>query len=71
MNLDASVIVVKSHDISTAVFDVDTVDNMLYYYDRDVDTRKRTPLGRTSPEIIMHSDNDLITESMAVDWIGR
>ena len=59
-----------SNDFHVQTFDIDTVNNTLYYFDGNY--MKRVPLDQLDdePEIIF-TDLDLTTNSIAVDWIGR
>ena len=61
-----------SHDTSAQFFDIDTVDNILYYFNGNERCMKRVPLGQIdqTPESIF-SDPGLSVTSIAVDWIGR
>ena len=70
MNLDGSMVDATPHDLHVHTFDIDTVDKMLYYYDRDDDNIKRAPLDQDTPETIYTHDG-LYPDGIAVDWIGR
>ena len=71
MSMDGEVYHRTPHDgVEVHVMDVDTVDDMLYYYDLVTHIMKRSPMNNTTQEIInIHSA--LGAEGMAVDWVGR
>ena len=71
MNLDGSMVHTTHTGISSTVFGIDSMDNMLYYYDIDDDTIKRTPLDQNIPETIYTSASNHDADGIAVDWIGR
>ena len=71
MSMDGEVDYRTPHNaVEVYVMDVDTVDDMLYYYDVFTHTMKRSPMNNTTQEIINRHDA-LGAEGMAVDWVGR
>ena len=58
------------HDIPVHYFDIDTVDNRLYYFDEDDHYIKRTPIDNSANKNI-YTHDDLRVNEIAVDWIGR
>ena len=70
-NLDGSMHSHTRHGkLETDYFDIDTVDNMLYYFDRDDGYIKRAPVDDTTTETLTTLDG-LRVWNIAVDWIGR
>ena len=71
MSMDGEVDYRTPHyGVEVHVMDVDTVDDMLYYYDLVTHIMKRSTMNNTKQEIInIHSA--LGAEGMAVDWVGR
>ena len=59
-----------SNDFHVQTFDIDTVNNTLYYFDENYMKRVSLDQLDDEPEIIF-TDLDLTTNSIAVDWIGR
>ena len=52
------------------MFDVDTTDNMLYYFDHGDGYVKRASIDSTEAESL-YTHIGLDVWSIAVDWIGR
>ena len=70
MNLNGSMVDSTPHDMECHVFDIDTVENMIYYYDGRDDELKRAPLDQDTPETI-YTHAGFFPDGIAVDWIGR
>ena len=58
------------HGMRIYDFDIDTVDNMLYYFDVDDRYIKRAIIDNTTTETLYTHDG-LSIRDIAVDWIGR
>ena len=52
------------------VFDIDTVENMIYFFNWQDDEIKRAPLDQDTPETLYTHDG-LFLDGIAVDWRGR
>ena len=61
------------YDMVNLVFDIDTVENMIYYYDWRDDKIKRAPLDPLDQgtPITLYTQDGLALDGIAVDWIGR
>ena len=59
-----------SHDMVINFLDIDTVDNMFYYFDWDDRYIKRVLIDNTTTESLYTHDG-LYVRDIAVDWIGR
>ena len=70
MNLDGGVIDSTPHDIQVHVFDIDIVEKVIYYYDRDDSYIKRARLDQDTPKTLYTHDG-FYPDGIAVDWIGR
>ena len=71
MNIDGSMYSRTLH--TTYFFDIDTVDNMLYYYNLDnawSASIKRAIIDNITAEFL-YTPDQLYVEDIAVDWIGR
>ena len=72
MNVDGSMVNSSYLDNDARRFDIDTVDNMIYYYDVHADDRniKRFPINQTDESENIYAQGIGVFH-MAVDWIGR
>ena len=70
MNLDGSMYSRTPHNATSVNFDIDTVDNMLYYFDRSDHYIKRALIDNTKTERLYTHEGILVFD-IAVDWIGR
>ena len=69
-NMDGSMYSYTPHHIKIRQFDIDIVDNMLYFFDLDDRYIKRAPIDNTTSETI-YTHAGLNVVDIAVDWIGR
>ena len=70
MSMDGEIESTRHSGIEVHVLDIDTVENMVYFYDLTYHIFRRSPLNDTDMEIVnIHSA--LYTEGMAIDWVGR
>ena len=58
------------HTMVTSGFDIDTVDNMIYYFDDDDSNIKRAFIDNTTTQTLYTHDG-LDVWDIAVDWMGR
>ena len=71
MNLDGSMVNATYRNIHADHFDIDTVKNMLYYYDRDDRNITRSHINQTATETIYQYTDHRLRWNLAVDRIGR
>ena len=70
INMDGSMYSHTPHHIKIRQFDIDIVDNMLYYFDREDNYIKRAPIDKTTSDTIYTHDGYNVWD-IAVDWVGR
>ena len=70
INMDGSMYSHTPHHIKIPQFDIDIVDNMLYYFDREDNYIKRAPIDNTKSDTIYTHDENNVWD-IAVDWVGR
>ena len=71
MNLDGGMVNTIFHRYSVWLFDIDSVENMLYYYDQTDECIKRYDMNQTTTETIHQYTKYALDWNPAVDWIGR
>ena len=70
INMNGSMYSHTPHHMKSYQFDIDIVDNMLYYFDREDNYTKRAPIDNATSETINTRDG-FNEGDIAVDWIGR